>query len=709
MTTDTEFRIGIDIGGTFTDFTVIDSEGGVFLWKEDSDPDNPTRAIERGLEAVADNLELEVADLLGRTSLLVHGTTIATNTVIQRNGPKIGLLCTEGFRDILFYRDGFKPDRFNIHMEHPRSLVERHLRLPVHERMDRSGNVVVPLDEDSVRAAVAEFKAKGVKSISVAFLWSIVNPAHEHRAAEIVREEIPDAHVVCSSDILPEIREWQRTSSAVLSAYVLPGIADYLRSFEVLLSDAGYAKKPQIMQVNGGCASVSEIIRRPVNVLGSGPAAAPAAAQYYGGRHKWDGVVTVDMGGTSFDVCLIRGEHATMSRELAMADQPIGVPGVEVHSVGAGGGSIAWIDSGGALRVGPASAGANPGPAAYGAGGEFPTVTDANIVLGYMAPSAFLGGRRELDVSLARKAIEKHVASPLGLDVVEAASGIIRVTNANMTRAIREVSVERGVDPRRFMCVAGGGAGGLHAVNLARQLGISRVLIPREAGTLCAFGMTVTDVRHDTARALRMLSDNSEDLRAVDDVFAAMEMEVRDRLREEGFADEQIRLERSVDARYPGQVHELTIQVPSSPHYTDEDARTIETTFHSEHERQFTYSRPELAVECLHWRVAGIGRGTVPDVKYEVEGTEGGLVGEREIFLPVAKAMGMASVYQAERLPQDQVVEGPAILQAKTTTVLLGEGDHLVTQQDGSFLIDVAAKRLAAEHAEGAALNVSLA
>jgi N-methylhydantoinase A len=376
------YRVGIDIGGTFTDFVIIDGQGEVTLWKEDSTPDDPTAAIEKGLRTVAENLDVSLEELLASTEALIHGSTLATNTLIQRDGGPVGLLSTEGFRDVLLFRDGFKPERFNVHLRRPEDFVDRYLRIGVAERVNVAGEVITPLDEGGVRAAASRFREAGIKAAAVAFLWSVVNGDHEERAADILRAELPGVPVLCSKDVLSEIREWERTSATVLSAYVLPKIGDYLRRLESFLAGNGLAYPVQYMQINGGCASVDEIMQRPVNTLGSGPAAAPAAAAFHvavgvtpdaaaNGEPGTPGdgnVITVDMGGTSFDVCLIRAGRPAMSRSIQVEFQPIGVSGVEVHSIGAGGGSIAWIDSGGALRVGPQSAGARPGPACYGSG-----------------------------------------------------------------------------------------------------------------------------------------------------------------------------------------------------------------------------------------------------------------------------------------------------------------------------------------------------
>jgi N-methylhydantoinase A len=684
----TALRIGVDIGGTFTDFTVLGEDGSILLWKEDSTPEAPVRAIESGLAAVAAELGEDVATLLRRTALLVHGTTIATNILIQRSGPPIGLLCTEGFRDVLYFRDGYKRERFNIRLPHPDPLVPRYLRLGVPGRIGPRGEELVPLDEAAVRAAAATFRAEGVEAVAVAFLWSVANEAHEVRACELLAEELPGVAVRRSSAVLPEIREWERTSATALSAYVLPAIGDYLRRLERSLGGAGLARAPLVMQINGGCASIEEILAAPVNVLASGPAAAPAAALAHAAALGGRDLICIDMGGTSFDVCLIQDGRAAVSRDIRVDEQPVGVPGVEVTSVGAGGGSIAWVDAGGALRVGPRSAGARPGPAAYGQGGEEPTVTDANVVLGVLDPDAFLGGRRALHVELAAAAIERHVARPLGLDVVGAAAGIVRIVESNMVAAIRAVSLERGIDPRRFTLVSGGGAGGVHATRIARALGIARVVVPREAGTLCAFGMAVTDVRHDHARALHAQTD-ALDVARVRALYAELDAEARERLRASGFADDAIRLERAVDARYPGQVHELTVPVPAE--CGDDLAAQIEAAFHAEHRRRFTYDRTELPVELLHWRVAASGSTGRAAARAGQSAAASSASWQPTRRVVLDGELREVAVHDATALPAGVSVAGPAVLQAPTTTVLLQPGDGLRVLDDGTFLIDVGA------------------
>ncbi len=681
------YRIGVDIGGTFTDLVLV-SDGTVpRIYKEPSTPHDPAKAIVDGLRALATGEGLGLDELLGRTRLFVHGTTIATNTVIQRNGPPTGLICTEGFRDVLYFRDGFKDDRFNLRFAPPQPFVDRHLRIGVPERVDSAGQVVTQLDEGAVRAAAQRCRERGVRTVAVAFLWSMVNPAHEHRAAEIVREEIPGAFVVCSSDVLPEIREWQRTSAAVLSAYLLPGIDAYFQDLLRVLADEGLPAPPLIMQLNGGCASVREILQRPVYALHSGPAAAPAAATHHTARRGVSGnVITVDMGGTSFDVCVVNDGRPALSRDLTVDGQPVGVAGIAVHTVGAGGGSIASIDDGGALRVGPMSAGATPGPAAYGSGGTLPTVTDANVVLGYIQPETFLGGRRELRRDLAEQAMAEHVAGPLAVDLDEAAAGVVRVVNAHMVAAIRAVSVDQGLDPRRFTLVSGGGAGGLHTVSLARELGMERVVIPREAGTLCAFGMAVTNVRHDGMRAHFC---NSSELSAavIAEIHRDLESQARAQLTEEGFGPDQIAIGWMVDARYPGQAHELTVELPATASI---DAGAIEAAFHAAHDRQFGYRRDGMPVEILHWRIAATGAlpaATEPVVELSGATPQPSLVREMHI---VGQGRCPVPIYDADAFPVGGSVRGPAVLASATTTILLERKEDVLTFDDpASFVVDI--------------------
>src|SRR5712691_6369600 len=452
------YAVGVDIGGTFTDFVLVDGEQRVTVMKEPTTPSEPARGVLAGLRRLADEWGVALEQLVGDIDVFVHGTTIATNTVIQRNGPKVGLLCTGGHRDILALRDGLKWERFNLHMDPPDPFVPRRLRRGIRERIDYSGAVVEPLDEGSVLSVLDDFRSEGVESVAVALLWSVVNGNHERRVAELVQTHL-GTDVVVSSDVLPMIREWPRTSATVLSAYIKPGISAYLTELEDELRRLGFRHRMLVMQATGGTSTIPEIQRRPIYAMGSGPAAGPAAGAAVAREFGWTSFITTDMGGTSFDVGLVTDGLPHTTKEVQVDHLPIGIQALEIHSIGAGGGSIAWIDPGGALRVGPRSAGSNPGPAAYGLGGLEPTVSDADLVLGYLDEGNLLGGTLRLRRDLAEQAIERHVAVHLGKTVPEAAYAAFSVVNHNMVEAIKVLSVQRGIDPRDYALIVGGGAG----------------------------------------------------------------------------------------------------------------------------------------------------------------------------------------------------------------------------------------------------------
>ena len=687
----TSWRIGIDIGGTFTDVSAVDDTGAVTLWKEDSTHPNPEIGVQRGLTALAEQFGLTLGELLSQTRLMVHGSTIATNTVIERTGPTVGLVCTEGFRDVLLLRDGFKWDRFNVRLARPADFVDRHRRLGVHERIGHDGTVIKPLVDADVRNVVKRLVDLGAEVIAVALLWSNVNPVHERRVREIISEEFPRIQVMLSCDVLPETGEWVRTSATVLSAYIYERSAVYLRELGEWLRSNGLDTEMLVMQVNGGCASVEQTIRVPAGILISGPAAAPAAGRRVGRRIDASDMLVIDMGGTSLDVCLLRDGQPTLSRDIRIDHQPIGVQGVEVHSIGAGGGSIAWIDSGQALRVGPRSAGADPGPAAYGRGGEHPTVTDANLVLGYIDPERFLGGRRALDLIGATRAVQRFIAEPLGLDVVEAAASVYAIVNGNMVDAIRLVAAKNGVDLRTMALVAGGGAGPVHAARLAADLGVGQVLIPAEAGTICSYGMTATDVRHDYSKTMPM-SSTAPDLDGVAQLFAELEAQASMDLRSSGFEPAQIRITRSVDARYRGQFHDVTVPVASG-RVSVGILDAVEADFHKAHEVLYRWCRRGHAIDMLQWRVTGIGTIIGHDEEHrltDLEHVDGdaGRTGSRLAHFVEFDGLVETKTYDRAKLADGMTIDGPALIDSATTTIVVPPDHTAIADRFGNLLID---------------------
>lgn len=684
-------RVAVDIGGTFTDFILVNDEGEVSAYKTPSTPSEPERAIMTGLDELASGSDMSLRAFLESVDLFIHGTTIATNTVIQRNGPKCAALVTEGFRDTLFLRDGHKPNRYDLHMPPPDPFIPRRLRLGVRERIVHTGEVIDELDEQSVRDAARIFTEEGVEAIAVCLLWSIVNPAHERRVRDLLEEEMPDAYVSLSSDILPAMREYQRAGATVLSSYVGPVLGEYLTKVADYLRTNGYRYDLLVMQVTGGSASVGEIEHKPVLAIGSGPAAGPPAGLAVGAEAGEQNLMVVDMGGTSFEVSVIAEGDFVMTRETTVEDMPIGVSAVDVHSIGAGGGSIAWIDRGGMLRVGPASAGAVPGPACYGLGGADPTVTDADLLLGYLNPEFFLGGRMQLDQGLAELAMRK-VAEPLGLNVVEAAAAVYRIVNTNMVGAMRAVSVMRGIDPREYSIVNGGGAGGTHVTKIAEELGIGRALCPLTAGGLCAFGMLVADVRRSYLTTHPMRTDKI-DISDLEDIFRVMEGQARKELGDEGFTDETLELHRFVDAKYPYQINELTVPLPTEA-FSAKHGGELAEFFHSAHERLFTYAVRDMPVDMSGWRVTAIGK--LPAIEFTEHAVQGldpaaAQKSTRPIFVGEYGDFVEATVYDGASLRRGMSIAGPAVVELPTTTLLLFANNVLTVNPFGNYDIAISA------------------
>jgi N-methylhydantoinase A len=678
-------RLGIDIGGTFTDFIALDPSGQVQVHKTPSTPEAPERGVLTGLEELAGAAGVSVSDYLADIELVVHGTTIATNTLIERSGPTTAVIHTDGFRDVLELRDGHKPDRYNLHMPPPEPFVPRHRRLGVPERVLVSGEVDTPLDEEATRLALRQLKADGVEAVGVCLLWSMVNPAHERRIGELLREELPEAYAALSSDILPTIREYPRASATVLSAYVGPRLGNYLERIAGYLAEHGYRRELLIMQVNGGAATAADIRSRPVFAIGSGPAAGPAGGASVGARSGERNLLVIDMGGTSFEVAAVTNGVIATTRETEVGGVPLGVAGVDVQSVGAGGGSIAWIDAGGMLRVGPRSAGADPGPACYGRGGVDPTVTDANLVLGYLDPDFFLGGRMQLDRGLAEEALQR-IAEPLDFSITEAAAAVYRIVNVNMMGAVRAVTVMRGIDPREYCMVTGGGAGGIHAAAIAEELGISKLIAPGVAGGLCAYGMVVADVRHSYVTTEPMRG-GAYDLKAVAEIFASMEAEARADLSAEGFGDDQIELLRSADCKYPYQTHDITIALPS-----DVEVESIGELFHAEHERLYSYAVRHMPVDVIAWRITAVGRLPKPPSPNDANGAAPEEAparrGSRDVFFVAAGDYVETPVLDGESLRRGQTMQGPAIAEFPTTTVVVPPGHGMAVDAGGDVVIE---------------------
>ena len=685
------YRIGIDTGGTFTDLILVDPQGRVELFKTPSTPDDPPRAIRSGLILIAERLASMVEDFLRGCDLIIHGTTVALNTLIQLKGAKVGLFCTSGHEDSLEIRNGHKEDghRYDFHYPAAPMLVPRALRVPVTERVLSDGCVRTPLVEQDVHRGIELFRTEGVEAVGVSFLWSFLHPEHERRVGEILAAELPHVNVTLSVDLLPQVREYTRTSTVAVNAYVGPGLARYIGAIETMFTELGYTNSIRYVQSNGGLTSGRVFARRAVTALNSGPAAGPSAALHHAENLGKNDVLTLDMGGTSSDISLVRDGKVDLVKDVDIGRYRVGMPLVNVISIGAGGGSIAWIDAQGLLHVGPQSAEALPGPACYMHGGTEATVTDALVVLGYLNQTALLGGRMPIDAAAAQAAVKQRVASPLGLSVERAALGIFEIVNANMIGGIRSVSVERGHDPRDFSLVAGGGATSAHAGRLAADLGIRDVIIPRVASGLCAFGEAVADVKH-TYLASYTVSLPDLDPRRLDDLFLRLERQGRSELREEGFADDDIYVERAVEMKYVDQVHECRVEIP-----VFEIDRTrlgdIEDAFHRRHEALYTYCERDNTPELINLEVNVFGRSpriTIPDA---LPGAPEGprATGERQCHFKEHPEHRLTPVFDASVISVGDAIPGPAIVEEESTTIVVFPGSTLHLPRADAYVMTV--------------------
>ncbi|WFU31341.1 hydantoinase/oxoprolinase family protein [Bradyrhizobium brasilense] len=678
------WRIGVDVGGTFTDLVLADGAGSLFTFKAPTDVLNPALGVMAALALAADGLHRSIQDLLGHCRVFVHGSTIATNTVLERTGAVVGLLTTEGFRDALEIRRGFRENVWDHRAPLPEPLVPRHLRLPVRERMDKNGCPIRVPEPESISRAVDTFRREGVTSIAICLLNSYRNDSHERICADLIRNSWPEACLSVSADIAPVLGEYERTSTTVLNAYVTPRVVPYLRQLERNLRAQGLAHPLLLIQSNGGAASVEQLVDRAILLALSGPAAGASALRAVAEMADRDDLLLMEIGGTSCDVTLMDGGEIATVDSFSLNEYHLTIPSVDIHSISGGGGIIATVDSGGLLNVGPHGAGAQPGPACYGLGGEDPTITDAQVVLGRIRAGSFGEGLIKLDPAPARKTIEERIATRLGLDTIAAASGVIRILEQSLQHTIERVSVERGHDPRRFTLVAGGGAGALHAVPVARALGCEVVYVPRFAGVFCAFGMCSTDIREDLLETwLKLIDQESSD--AIERGFARLIASAKTRLVAGGFAMSDLSFKRSLDLRYVGQQHSL--QVP----FDVWDIPSIRADFEARYQRQFGHCPPDGRIEIIHLRLVGsaqLSRVRRPNllateidpVPYE----------RRSVYVDPLFGFRVVPVYHGNEMCPGQSLRGPALIEEKNTTILIGPSDRLEIDASDNFLIHVA-------------------
>ncbi len=671
------WRIGVDSGGTFTDVCLF-REGDTVsqVWKVPSTPDDPSRAIAEGV-AAALSAHGGVPQAVG---YLGHGTTVATNALIQGRGAKTGLITSAGFRDLLEIRRQMRPSLYDLQCDKPEPVVARRLRFEVAERLRHDGTVEAPLDEDAVRDAARALRDDGVNAVAIAFLYAFVDPAHERRAREIVEAEMPDAFITCSHEVAPEFREYERFSTTAVNASLGPVMETYVRRLEARVAELDIPVAPHITQSNGGVISCSTAATEPVRTVLSGPSTGVVGAIALGRLAGAPDMITFDMGGTSTDVALVRNAQSGRTGQNVVHGHPLKTPMLDINTVGAGGGSIARVDTGGLLKVGPESAGADPGPACYDRGSTEATVTDANVVLGVLHPTHLLGGRMPIRKTLAEAAVDR-LGEQMGLSREAVADGIISIVVANMAKAIRVISVQRGHDPRHFALMAFGGAGPIHASRLARELECPRIIVPPHPGILCATGLLMTDMVTDYAHTRLMALDGAQT--AIAEEFSALEAAAVRWFEAEGIPGEARATRRSIDMRYAGQNYELSIPA--------QDPAELRSAFEAEHERMYGYIAQEEPIQLVTFRIEATGR--VPKSEFrEVAARERAPepMGTRQVWLPEAGGWTQTDLYDRAALAAGQTIAGPAIVEQMDSTTLILPGQSAAIDRFANIVIEEA-------------------
>ena len=692
------YRLGIDIGGTFTDANLMDEETGeVFTAKVSSTPKDPAA----GFSEAAQRILREHGVAPGDVSYVMHATTVATNAIIEGKVARTGFITTDGFRDMLEIARQIRPSLYDLRFEKPRPLVPRHLCFGIPERLGAQGVVLAPLDEDAVRRTGEELRREGVEAVAVCLLHAYANADHERRVGEILRDCDPQAVVSLSSEVAPEFREYARASTTVINACISPVVARYLQRIEDHLRGEGVDAQLLVMQSGGGVFSFAAAREKPVFMVESGPAAGVISATHLGTTLGYDDLISFDMGGTTAKVGLIQDGTPRITKDYEVGatakssggttrgeGYPIRTPVIDLVEIGAGGGSIAWVDSGGVLRVGPHSAGADPGPVCYGRGGAEPTITDANLVLGRLNPRFFLGGEIGLDEEAARRAIQEHCATPLDLDVTEAAHGIVEIANAAMVNALRLVSIQRGNDPREFVLVAFGGAGPVHACRLAAEMEIPTTVIPTSPGTTSATGLLVTDLKQDYS-ITRIQRLDQLDHGAVEEAYLKLETQGRETLEQEGMAPAAMTFLRQVDIRYVGQSYELTLSLPD--HRLDpEDIAAVLEEFHSEHDRAYGFSAAEEAVEFVAHRLTATGEIGKPSVREWDRGTADPAAAQKEsrlVYFAESDGFVHCPIYDRFELGVDCVVRGPAVVEEIDSTTVVHPDFQFEVDRFGNLVV----------------------
>lgn len=688
------FEVGVDIGGTFTDLVAIDEEGNRTVIKTPSTPADQSIGMVNALRQAAEKLGMNFSEFLGKVSRICHGTTVTTNAVIVRSGAKVGMLTTKGVRDIIEVRKGMRELEYlyDYTWPQPEPLCPRNLRKPITERIMADGSVVTPLNEEEVRGAVREFKTKGIEAISICFLWSFRNPSHELLAAEMCRQEFPEAYLSLSHVIAPVLGEYLRFQTTTVNAYIGPIIRKYMTSMQETLRKAGYKGPLLIVTSSGGVMTPEAIMTKAVVTLTSGPASGPIAGIWYGKQYDMDSLITIDMGGTSFDTSLVKkNEIAIRPGQVVAGVYHLSLPTVDIHAIGAGGGTMAWLDGAGGVHVGPQSAGADPGPACYMRGGTAPTITDANLVLGRLNPDYFIGGKIKLNKEASIKAIRK-IADPKGMTVEEMARAIITIATVNMADAIGVITVQRGENPRDYGLLVGGGAGPGHVALLAKNMEIKKAIIPRESSVFCAMGGIISDVRHDYIKNVEKPTHEIE-WDSVNSIFKNMKDEADEVLTVEGVPENRRSYRLSADMKYVGQFHVIDVLWPERPSnlYSKEDIPEINMRFHKRHETLFAHRDEMEKTFISNLKLSAFGTVAAVTNKLKATGDKNPskyLKGKREVWFEEAGFI-LTPIYDGDALVAGVEVKGPCIIEQETTTIVVPPEHTVNVTEYGDFMMTV--------------------
>lgn len=683
------YEIAVDVGGTFTDLVIKSPDGAINAVKSPTTPGNIIDGTINAVARAAEQLGLTTREVMANCRKFAFGTTAATNAVLENKGARTGLLCTRGHRDVLLIREGGKDDTYDSEMDYPQPYVPRSLTLEIHERIDAEGGVVEALDEEQARQAIRTLIDQGVEAIAVALIWSIANPAHEKRLGELIEEMAPDLPYSLSHLVSPSIREYRRTSATALDASLKPIVDEAVRSLSDRLVNEGFNGVLTLVTSSGGQTSPQDVLAKPIHLCFSGPSAAPESGRRFARIENFEngGIITVDMGGTSFDVSIVTDWEIPTHRDGVIAGHSFGVPSVEVLTIGAGGGSLARVDAGGFVHAGPESAGSRPWPACYGRGGVRATVTDANVVRGFLNPDIFAAGTMKLDAQASRDALQRDVAGPLKLELDEAAELVCITCDQAMVGAIEEITIKRGIDPRDYVMVAGGAAAGLHAVTIARELDIREVIVPRFAGVLSAFGILTSNLQNLYGSSIFARSDKW-DFAAVNDVLSQLGKQGREYLERLQVPQDKQILEYSVQARYSGQIWQITLPLKVDCFTNEADVASMVDDFHQAHQRLYNVHSPDDYVEIIEVNVKAIG--VLPDTLLPASGKAEGVPqasGHRSAFFRNVGRVEQVPIYQGVELGVGHEIQGPALIEEPLTAIVVPPEAVVTVSPYGNYRI----------------------